>query len=83
MRPTVGCKQANAGRLLLATSAVPGESVAVFLGQTRAGYRSPSPVRVENRLKRWLPMTSTLPGQSLPADVSKEGPDWASCFELK
>ena len=64
-------------------SAVPGESVAVFFG--------PNPSRVsititrEGRESIEVLTTNDVdsPGQSLPADVSKEGLDWASCFEFK
>ena len=64
-------------------SAVPGESVAVFFG--------PNPSRVsititrEGRESIEVLTTNDVdsPGQSLPADVSKEGLDWASCFEFE
>ena len=64
-------------------SAVQGESVAVFFG--------PNPSRVsititrEGRESTEVLTTSDVdsPGQSLPADVSKEGLDWASCFKFE
>ena len=64
-------------------SAVQGESVAVFFG--------PNPSRVSITITREgqesteVLTTSDIdsPGQSLPADVSKEGLDWASCFKFE
>ena len=64
-------------------SAAAGESVAIFFGP------NPSSVSItitrEGRESTEVLTTGDIdsPVQSLSADVSKEGLDWASCFEFK